>query len=94
VGRVQDVRMVKDGPVEGAFGAALRVTGLVVGTSMLGARLGLDRPEVTGPWLLKAFFGAIRSDRYVEWERVSAIEQGRIRIRGAKAELPGAHPAE
>src|SRR3954468_14982204 len=84
IGRVHDVRMVQDGPVQGDFGAAFRVRGLVVGRPALGARLGLDRAEVRGPWILKAFFAWLRTDLYVEWERVRCIEEGRVRIRGTE----------
>jgi hypothetical protein len=40
IGHVHDVRMAQDGPIQGTFGAALRVRGLVVGRPALGARLG------------------------------------------------------
>jgi hypothetical protein len=90
IGQIHDVRMTRDGPLQGAFGAALRVDGLVVGRPAFGARLGLDRAEVRGPWILKAFFGRLRTDLYAEWSRVRSIEQGRIRIRGTEADLPPA----
>src|SRR5207248_1432503 len=85
IGHVQDVRMIQDGPIQGAFGAALRLQGFVVGRPKLGARLGLDRAGVKGPWLLKAFFGWLRTDLYAGWDRVRSIEEGRIRIRGTEA---------
>src|SRR3954447_19746760 len=94
IGRVHDVRMVQDGPVQEMFGAALRVQGLVVGRPALGARLGLDRADVKGPWILKAFFRAIRTDLYVEWERVRSIEQHRIVIAAKESELRHAAPTE
>jgi sporulation protein YlmC with PRC-barrel domain len=87
VGHVHDVRMVQDGPIQGTFGAALRVQGLVVGHPGLGARLGLDRAGVRGPWLLKAFFKAIRTDRYVEWDRIRSIEPDRIVIAAQESDL-------
>jgi sporulation protein YlmC with PRC-barrel domain len=87
IGHVHDVRMVQDGPVQGTFGAALRVQGLVVGRPALGARLGLDRTEVKGPWVLKTFFRAIRTDLFVEWDRVRSIEQDRVVIRGRERDL-------
>jgi len=94
IGHVHDVRMVQDGPIQGTFGAALRVQGLVVGRPALGARLGLDRADVKGPWILKAFFRAIRTDLYVEWERVRSIEQERIVIRGREGDLRPAAATE
>jgi sporulation protein YlmC with PRC-barrel domain len=87
IGHVHDVRMVQDGPIQGTFGAALRVQGLIVGRPALGARLGLDRAGVKGPWILKAFFRAIRTDLYVEWERVRSIEPERILIRSRERDL-------
>jgi hypothetical protein len=94
IGHVHDVRMVRDGPLQDAFGAALRVTGFVVGRPSLGARLGLGRAEMRGPWLLKAFFRWIRTDLYVEWARVRSIEEGRMRIRGTESDLPHAASTE
>jgi sporulation protein YlmC with PRC-barrel domain len=94
IGHIHDVRMVKDGPIQDAFGAALRVKGFVVGRPGLGARLGLGRAEVRGPWILKAFFAWIRTDLYVEWERVRSIEEGRMRIRGAESDLAPAASTE
>jgi sporulation protein YlmC with PRC-barrel domain len=94
IGHVHDVRVVRDGPVLGDFGAAFRVKGFVVGRPALGARLGLDRADVRGPWLLKAFFAWIRTDLYVDWERVRSIEEGRMRIRGVEGALPHAAAVE
>src|SRR3954447_17793285 len=94
IAHVHDVRMVQDGPIQGTFGAALRVQGLVVGRPALGARLGLDRADVKGPWILKAFFRAIRTDLSVSWEQVRSIEQHRIVIAAKESELRHAAPTE
>jgi sporulation protein YlmC with PRC-barrel domain len=94
IGRVHDVRMVQDGPVQGTFGAALRIRGLIVGRPGLGARLGLDRADVKGPWVVKAFFRAIRTDLYVEWERVRSLGQDRVVISGSESDLPRAATSE
>jgi len=94
IGRVHDVRMVQDGPVQGTFGAALRVQGLVVGRPALGARLGLDRADVKGPWIVKAFFHAIRTDLYVDWERIRSLGQDRVVISGSERDLPPAASTE
>jgi hypothetical protein len=94
IGHVHDVRVVRAGPVLGDFGAAFRVKGLVVGRPALGARLGLDRAEVRGPWVLKAFFAWLRTDLYVDWERVRSIEEGRLRIRGTERDLARAAATE
>jgi hypothetical protein len=50
LGRVHDVRLRKDGPIIPGFGPAYRVEGLLVGPRSFAARLGFDRPDITGPW--------------------------------------------
>jgi hypothetical protein len=70
------------------------VRGFVVGRPALGARLGLDRAEVRGPWILKTFFAWLRTDLYVDWDRVRSIEEGRLRIRGTEGDLPHAAATE
>ncbi len=89
VGQVHDVRLVKDGPVQGAFGPAYRVQGLVVGGSAWGVRLGFDRTDVKGPWVLKVFFRRLhRGSRFVEWAQVRSVEHGVIRLKAARHDLP------
>src|SRR5438045_1964266 len=71
LGGVDDVLLVQDGPFLDPFGAAFRVEGLVVGHRAVGTRLGYHRGDVTGPWLLKAFFSRLaRGAKYVPWEAV------------------------
>jgi sporulation protein YlmC with PRC-barrel domain len=72
LGHVRDVRLVADGRTIGAFGSALRVHGLVVGRGSVGARLGLGRSQMRGPWLLKAVFGR-RPRHLVDWTEVSSL---------------------
>jgi hypothetical protein len=68
LGHVVDVRLVQDGPLLGAF-AALRVQGFVVGRHGLAARLGYDRQESGGPWLLrKSVRWWTRDNRFLPWE--------------------------
>jgi sporulation protein YlmC with PRC-barrel domain len=87
-GRVQDLRLIQDGPVLGGFGAAFRAAGLIVGTGGFGARLGYDRREVKGPWPVKALVGRLLRDaRYVPWERIRSIEPDRIVISGSIDDL-------
>jgi hypothetical protein len=57
LGRVRDVRLVRDGPILGTFGVSLRLSELVVGIGGLGARLGYGRGDVERPALLRALFG-------------------------------------
>jgi sporulation protein YlmC with PRC-barrel domain len=89
LGKVEDVRVVQDGPYIEGFGAALRIDGLIVGKATLAARLGYDRSQVRGPALLKALFGALeRRAHYVRWEDVEAIEDRRVRLRVVASDLP------
>jgi hypothetical protein len=80
IGKVRDVRLLADGPPQGDFGPALRLHGLLVGRGSVGARLGLSRDRVKGPWLLKVILGR-RPPRLVEWSRVARLEDHRIHLR-------------
>jgi hypothetical protein len=90
IGRVQDVRLVQDGPLLGLSGAAFRVDGFVVGKTGLGVRLGFHRANVKGPWALKAFFGRLENRaRFVRWDEVAAWEERGLHLRRRFDELPG-----
>jgi hypothetical protein len=80
VGHVRDVQLLADGPPIGDFGPALRLHGLLVGRGSVGARLGLARDRVRGPWLLKKIFGR-RPRHLIEWSRVARLEDHRIHLR-------------
>jgi hypothetical protein len=89
VGRVHDLRLVRDGPVLGAFGPALRLDGLVVGRGSLAIRLGYHRAEVTGPFLLGRVFRALEGRaRYVPWARVAGHDGGTITLSCRLEDLP------
>jgi hypothetical protein len=93
IGRVRDVRLVQDGPMQGTFGAALRLDGLVVGSSSLSSRLGYDRLGVSGPWLVAAIARRTdRSTRYVPWSEVVRLHERVIRLGCDRDELE--RPAE
>lgn len=88
LGRVEDLRLVQDGPYVDGFGAAIRVDGMIVGKTTLAVRLGYDRHQVRGPALLRATFGALeRRAHYVRWEDVEAVEDRRVRLRVAASDL-------
>lgn len=88
VGKVHEVRAVKDGPIQGAFGAALRLDGLIVGRTSVGTRLGLDRSDTGRPVALRWIFARIGGEkRYVPWDRIAAIATGRIIITGDADDL-------
>jgi sporulation protein YlmC with PRC-barrel domain len=74
LGRVIDVRLAQDGPMVGAH-QALRITGLVVGTKQLASRLGYDRTDATGPWLVeRVAHWLARGNRFLPWDQVASIE--------------------
>jgi sporulation protein YlmC with PRC-barrel domain len=82
LGRVHDVRLVRDGPEIGSFGAAFRVHGLIVGTGAIGTRLGLEREQVKGPWPLTAAARRLHADRIsVHWSELWSVEEDAIRVR-------------
>jgi hypothetical protein len=79
VGKVHDVVLVQDGPLQGDWGAALRLESLMVGTGSIGTRLGLDRPGVHRPRIVSMWFA--RRKRYVvEWETVAERTADRITL--------------
>ena len=80
LGSVLDVRLVQDGPLLGAY-AALRIEGLVVGRRRLAARLGYDRFDAQGPWLVARVVSWLtRATRYLPWEDAELAE-GVVRSR-------------
>ena len=79
IGHVHDVRLVQDGPPIGTWGAALRLENLVVGRGSIGTRLGITRPQMKGPWVLKLLFSRQRASRVlVPWDRVREVGEDRI----------------
>jgi sporulation protein YlmC with PRC-barrel domain len=80
LGRVRDVRLVRDGHELPGFGPSYRVHDLFVGKNSLGARLGLDRPHVHSPWILRVLFGRHMPEA-IPWSSVVTVGEGRIRVR-------------
>ena len=88
IGRVQDVRLVQDGPLQGLTGAAFRVDGLVVGRSAMGVRLGFLRREMHGPWPLKVLFERLeRRVKSLPWSQVEDWGTDGVRASVPLAEL-------
>jgi hypothetical protein len=88
VGHVHDIRFVRDGPEQGAFGPAYRLQGLIVGAGSIGNRLGFDRADVKGPYPLKAFFRWFHGDaKFVEWQRIAEIGEGTITLNVPQKDL-------
>jgi len=91
IGHVHDVQLVQDGPPLGTWGAAFRLEGLVVGPGSIGTRLGIARPEVKGPWILKLLFARRRSSRIlIPWDRVRDIGDKHISADCVADECQGA----
>jgi sporulation protein YlmC with PRC-barrel domain len=80
LGKVRDVRLVRDGPKLPGGRLAYRVDALLVGKGSLGARLGLDREHVRQPWALVRLFGR-RRPRLVPWSSVLTVGEGRVKVR-------------
>ena len=81
LGKIEDVRLVQDGPMLHPFGAAFRVDGLMVGRRSVGTRLGYYRGDVTGPWLLRVLFARFqRGAKYVPWDAVESCDGDVVRI--------------
>ena len=79
IGHVHDVRLVQDGPPLGTWGAALRLEALVVGKGSVGTRLGITRPKMKGPWILKVLFARQRASRVlIPWDRVREVGADRV----------------
>jgi sporulation protein YlmC with PRC-barrel domain len=81
VGVVHDVAAVQDGPLMGAFGAALRIDSLILGSRGVWSRLGVSDVHVQGPWILRALARTVGSQESVPWDDVVAVEPDRIVVR-------------
>lgn len=89
LGHVHDVRFTSSNQGPTGWSAAA----LLVGRSGFTARLGYAHGEVRGPWLLRTLTRALdRHGKEIPWDRVVAVEEGRIVVSGAPDEFP--HPSE
>jgi hypothetical protein len=81
LGRVDDLRVVRDGPYVDGFGNAMRVADLVVGPGGIAVRLGYVRHGVQGPALVR--WWARRVERrclLVPWAAVASYDGGVLRL--------------
>jgi len=88
LGKIDDLRLVQDGPLIDGFGAALRVSDLVVGPGGIAVRLGYVRHGVRGPALLR--WWARRSERrclLVPWSAVAHHDLDVVRLSVRREEL-------
>jgi sporulation protein YlmC with PRC-barrel domain len=92
LGRVHDVRLRQDGPINAGFDAALHVEGLIIGRGGLATRLGYGRTGSRGPWLVRLLLEARHKPSFVAWGSVRAIEADRIIIDGDASSRSRAEP--
>jgi sporulation protein YlmC with PRC-barrel domain len=82
LGAIHDVRLVRDRPAIGSFGASYRVHSLIAGGPSIGVRLGLLREELKGPWPLTAIFRRVHAGIIaVHWNEIWSIEEEVVRLR-------------
>ena len=95
IGHVHDVRLFQDGPHLGTWGAALRLEALVIGKGSVGTRLGITRPKMKGPWILKVLFARQRASRVlIPWDRVREVGEDRVTADCLAAECQDAYAAD
>jgi hypothetical protein len=69
LGIAHDAFLSRDGPYLPGFGPALRLHALLIGPPSIASRLGLDRPDSTGPWPLHRWGQrALQHARLLLWE--------------------------
>jgi hypothetical protein len=76
LGRVHDVLVVQDGPLNARGQAGLRLHALAVGKRSFGAQLGYAQDMVTGPWLLRVLFR--KPPALVPWPAIVRRDNERI----------------
>ena len=75
VGWVTDVRLVRDGPVLGTFGAAFVVDGLIVTPRHGGSFFGYESSHISKPALLNWLFARLhRGCVFAPWSSVGTID--------------------
>jgi PRC-barrel domain protein len=78
LGHLYDIEARRTGPfVSEAWGNALQVSGLLVGSFAVLQRLGYQRRVMRGPLGLKFFADRLKGYR-IRWNQLAAIEQHRI----------------
>jgi sporulation protein YlmC with PRC-barrel domain len=83
LGVVHDIAATQDGPLIGAFGAALQIDALVVGAGGLWARFGFSPAHVSGPGILRGLARLAGTSDEIPWHRVIRIDEHHITVRAA-----------
>lgn len=87
LGRLFDIEAIRTGPmVSEAWGNALQVSGLLVGSFAALQRLGFQRRGIRGPIGLRFLANRLKGYR-VRWNQLAAIEQHRIFLNCGADEL-------
>ena len=76
LGRVHDVVLVQDGPMDAHGRAGLRLHAIAVGSRSLGSQLGYAQGTVQGPWLLRRLLH--RPPRLIPWLAIVEHDDDRI----------------
>ena len=79
LGKVHDVLLVQDGPIQSNQSAALRLHALAVGRRSYGTKLGYTQGTVTGPWLLRRLLH--RDPTIIPWGDIVSRADDRIVVR-------------
>lgn len=78
LGRVMGIRCVQDGPISGAY-ALPRVESLVVHKRQIGAALGYQLREQSGPGPVHALMRWVHRDaRLIPWSAIRETEGGHL----------------
>jgi sporulation protein YlmC with PRC-barrel domain len=88
-GEVHDVAATQNGPVVGAFGAALQIDALIVGVRGMWARLGFSPAHITGPAIVRRLSQLAGTPDEIPWDQVVRIEDDQIVVRAASGSAPG-----
>jgi hypothetical protein len=90
IGTVADVRLVQDGPMIGPYGAAFRLSGLIIVEHRHVRLLGYER--AVGPWFVRWLLHRLTGEvAFVPWDMIDTIDATGIRISLAQQECIGLH---
>jgi hypothetical protein len=90
VGSVADVRLVQDGPMIGPYGAALRLSGLIIVEHRHVRLLGYERD--IGPWFVRWLIHRLTGQvSYVPWKEVDTIDPSGIHVAVAQRDCTALH---
>jgi len=94
IGSVVDVRLVQDGPMIGPYGAALRLSGIIIVEHGHVRLFGYERD--VGPWFVRWLVHRISGEvSFASWDQIDHISQTGIRVAvgqrdcAALSDLPG-----